>query len=797
MSIAVDRIIPLTEALRRLALVQASMQGGERNPFFFIVGSGISTPAIKTAAGIVADCRAQFSDSGQPCASSAEEYSYWFSRAYPEPVARQRYLARLIDEARVTQATLSLAHLLIESSLAKLVITPNFDDLLTRSLALFGATPLICDHPSTAGRIDPESEAIQVVHVHGSHYFYDLANLKVEIKQRARRGTREPPSIPQLLQRVLWDRSPLVFGYAGWPEDVIMTTLEERLRTRNRLKRNLYWFCYRPDAINKLPPWLRNHPNVYFVVADAARSEPTNTPSEKPNPKDRTVAPATQNQLLPADVALSALITKLKLNAPKLTVSPIGFFHDQIAAQLQDAVDEAKERDRYVFSEMLGRIRKAAQNEERALRLSKDYAKFIDAARRSAHAEMAALAQALASERDLTVAQLREVQRSLEEATASALLTGDDNADVKVEMLKALDKVLARITDEDRECVDKVNLVGRRIGVALKMYDLRKLDEEMAIYDDVAGRYGNARDSELRALAVRALEYKGNTLSTPVGEHTRALALFEYVERTYGDDTAPAVVDAVAEVCIARAYAMREANQDSRDLLRHIIDRYRDGNTEQQDRMTARAMNALGFVRYEAHDIAGELDVRRELEEFTRGRPGLHLERLRNFREIAATLFLQGSYEESLRTLSDATRELGEEPRDEERTLLAEYLHWEARAERAMDRSEDAVAALRRLIALSVPASNETIALVERAYRDLFGLYAETGPDRRRKRRPHGARRGGGGRPASREALRRARRRVRRTRYGSEETERELIDRVHPGRTRVTRRTSRPALPPG
>ena len=103
-------------------------------------------------------------------------YSYWFREAFPQRIKRQEYLRDLIKNAPITHANFRLAHLLIRGSIANIVVTPNFDDLLSRALTLFGKQHVICDDPRTVERIDPEDSNIQLIHVHGSYWFYDCRN---------------------------------------------------------------------------------------------------------------------------------------------------------------------------------------------------------------------------------------------------------------------------------------------------------------------------------------------------------------------------------------------------------------------------------------------------------------------------------------------------------------------------------------------------------------------------------------------------------------------------------------------
>src|SRR2546423_9362756 len=49
--------------------------------------------------------------------------------------------------------------------------------------------------------------SIQIVHVHGTYWFYDCCNLKVEITQRAENPGWGPLTVPSFLEHLLWNRS--------------------------------------------------------------------------------------------------------------------------------------------------------------------------------------------------------------------------------------------------------------------------------------------------------------------------------------------------------------------------------------------------------------------------------------------------------------------------------------------------------------------------------------------------------------------------------------------------------------
>jgi hypothetical protein len=162
---------------------------GRLSPFFFIVGAGISAPTIPLATDIESECKAVAARHGRSAEpknkNPIDTYSHWFELAFPNPEQRQRYLRKKIQGKQISPAVFRLAHLLLSKAAGNIVVTPNFDDFLSRALTLFGEQYVICDHPSTVGRISLETDDIQIVHVHGTYWFYDCCNLKGEIAKRA------------------------------------------------------------------------------------------------------------------------------------------------------------------------------------------------------------------------------------------------------------------------------------------------------------------------------------------------------------------------------------------------------------------------------------------------------------------------------------------------------------------------------------------------------------------------------------------------------------------------------------
>ncbi len=245
-------------------------------PFFIIAGAGVSMPSVPLASEIAQECKAIAVKNNRATEPTSklplDVYSHWFERAFPQASQRQRYFKKLIENKPISHANFRLAHLLSERKLATLVVTPNFDDFLSRALALFGQPHTVCDHPNTVERIDPESPEIQIVHVHGSYWFYDCCNLRGEIEARTEDSRDRAVTMASLLGNILSRRSAIVVGYAGWEGDVIMTALMRRLKSG--LPNNLYWYCFRRSGLDSLRLLLKNHRDVCLVLPPPSPIKP-------------------------------------------------------------------------------------------------------------------------------------------------------------------------------------------------------------------------------------------------------------------------------------------------------------------------------------------------------------------------------------------------------------------------------------------------------------------------------------------------------------------------------------------
>lgn len=154
------------------------------------------------------------------------------------------------------------------------------------------------------------------MHVHGTYEFYDCCNLKQEITRVANETGIK--STAGTIEEFLKNQSPIVIGYSGWEDDVIMSKIKERLLYAP-LPYSIIWFCFSNKDYEILPEWLKSSEDVFFVLPDIISEE------EKTVDKNKE-----EQSLLPAEDVFTALISKFEFEAPKLFSNPIQYYIDLI-----------------------------------------------------------------------------------------------------------------------------------------------------------------------------------------------------------------------------------------------------------------------------------------------------------------------------------------------------------------------------------------------------------------------------------------------------------------------------------
>ena len=430
----------------------------ERPPFFFLVGAGLSAPYVPLARDVIAHCRERAEAEREPVertyTDTLDEYSYWFERAYPQAVQRRRYLESIIrpkERDSVTRAALRLAHVVGQGDIARLVVTPNFDESVTMAFRLFGTPCVVCDHPATALRIDPERDVVQVVHVHGTYWFYDCCNLAGEVHERA-----EIPPMSALLDLILSRRSPIVVGYGGWERDVFMTALRRRLG--NRLPVNLYWFCHTRSDAESLPSWLTGHQDVVIVVAEDGK--------------------------LPAMEILESLIREAGIPTPHLIENPMLYFADL----LDGIVPDEEKVTGYVFGEVIDTLREAA---DRPAPLPTPLTDIRAAVREARHADVVILIAGLPDEPSLN-RHATEIANALDTALDMPFV-GVDRGTQQEAILRALAMIGHVPSARDR---DRLEASLRHLAVTIHVLD-GDIEEAGRLVRELVKRFGDSSEEEV------------------------------------------------------------------------------------------------------------------------------------------------------------------------------------------------------------------------------------------------------------------------------------------------------------
>jgi Caspase domain/SIR2-like domain len=411
-------IIGIEQALSEIKQAcEDSPSEPHKSPFFLITGAGISFPPVPLANEIIRQCKEIATLHKREAAGKTDcvldEYSTWFSLAYPQPRQRQRYLKKLIENRPISLANLRLAHLLAARVLTNLVVTTNFDDYLTRALLLFGNSPVVCDHPRTVARIDPDGPELQIVHAHGSYLFYDCANLTGEVVGRARFDRDSSLTILGLLDTILWKRSPILVGYSGWEGDVIMSALKRRLGGGNPLGTALYWFCFDRESATKSPEWLRDNPEVRLVAPPERVNTNGDTSSAVGGRSPESGAEG--GTKLPAQHVFEEFIKAFNAPEPKLFSDPFDYF----ASQLETALPTDLDNDPYSFRSLIERIRTAQKRGStrgsRPVKAARNVLEALRTAIRESHFRRAwqSASELLARPAALTPEEIKEVRSAM------------------------------------------------------------------------------------------------------------------------------------------------------------------------------------------------------------------------------------------------------------------------------------------------------------------------------------------------------------------------------------------------
>lgn len=438
----------------------------------------------------------------------------------------------------------------------------------------------------------------------------------------------------QLLDRILFDRSPLVIGYSGWEGDVVMAALKRRLMTP--LRYNLYWFCFRRADLDALPPWLKEHGNVRFIAPPPAplveKSGTVNTSPHAAEEPSRamtasagtTVDSRPKEPILPARLVFDLFIRGLSLEGPHLTKSPLEFFADQIQRNLA-ATDVPDEEDIYLIQQVIRQIKEGAElarkkADERSLKEKENTARLdrvTEAVRSADYATAIDTARTIEPE-NLSKPQHTDLEKTLETVyiniadsephtglnacetrisiCGSARKSGDPDATWLLREAKALfgkgyclgklgrrpesiatyQQVVERL-DHTSTLPLKQIAAWALFNIASSLEDEGDRDAALAAYEVIIRRFGDATDSFLKGKVATAFFNKALMLAA-AGNRTAALDAHEEIIRRFGSDSTPDIRELVARSLFNKGLTLdTEGNRDKTlDIHNEVIRRFED-----------------------------------------------------------------------------------------------------------------------------------------------------------------------------------------------------------------------------
>jgi tetratricopeptide (TPR) repeat protein len=524
-----------------------------------------------------------------------DTYSHWFETALPQASQRQRFFKERIVGKPISHANFRLAHLLSEKRLATLVVTPNFDDFLPRALTLFGVPHIVCDHPNTVERINAESDEIQIVHVHGTYWFYDGCNLRGEIEARTEDPRERSVTMTSLLGNICSRHSAIVIGYAGWEGDVIMTALKRRLQSR--LPNNLYWFCYRRSDVDALPDWLKNHRDARFVLPPT----PPSKPDSQPTPQAKLVSISSESEpTLTAQLVLDKLVGVFTEKSPALTLDPIGFFADQLKNSFPLDPSEKPGEDIYTLRDVIRRVQLARKAEKEPTPIEADIESVRDAVRRSAYQEAIEIAGSIAPRAvregqreelvDLVLSAASRLGDNSEaelRAYETVLSFNDGDAGGPVSPRKVAGALLSKSgtlgqTGKADEALEAVNELLRRFGddpdhdirvrvgkgllnKAIILQMLSRSEEAIQVCDELLSRFDETAEPDLRSEVADALHLKGTVLDK-LNRSEQEIQTYDEVLRRFSDATEPRLREVVANALVSKGVTLGQLNHSEQAI---------------------------------------------------------------------------------------------------------------------------------------------------------------------------------------------------------------------------------------
>ncbi|GGH40785.1 SIR2 family protein [Paenibacillus segetis] len=602
MTIISPAILTLDDAINQIKQVSDEhINIGKMSPYFFLVGAGISYPSAPLAKDIIEHCKESALRHGreigsqQSTSSTQEEYSVWFELAYPNRQQRQNYLKKLIHNRIIPPANIKLAHILSNSTITNLVVTTNFDDFLSRSLNIFGIPHIVSDHPHTVEKINTESEYAQIVHIHGTYWFYDCCNLQSEIVQRAERSLQSNSTMSFFIDSLLYRRIPIIIGYSGWENDVFMQALKRRLESP--LPYNLYWFCYSKDSFEAIPEWIKVNSDVKFVLPLES-----NTIDRYGNIDSRdlieglnvinVVEDNPKVNVLNAEVVFEHFINVFNMESPEITRDPIGFFTESLRKSFENNNSE-NGNNKYFLEDVIARLERVKGSKEYNTNTFIEELKEL--IKKSQYKEVV---KKIAEDYRFSSFSLDEYRQLL-----SVVLNAANNITENEEGYEIVISISNKLYSTNYDLVwIKETLCRGLLGKGKNLSARELYNEAIEVFNQVIE---DEKFDEYKNLKAEALLNKAYAYGS-LEERNEEIKIYNLILNTYGDEAEIKIKRIVAICILSKASLYHDINENEEALgsAKYLIGRCIDETDLHIQNSVARAMliKVLIFFEQEMYD---------------------------------------------------------------------------------------------------------------------------------------------------------------------------------------------------
>lgn len=236
--------------------------------FAMLLGAGASaTSGIRTGWTLVEEWRKAYEASTGRSASecdwhdSPSEYGELFEHFYQNPAQRRAFIETCVKDATPSWGYLYLADLL-ERGYFNVVLTTNFDDLLTEACYSFTPSlrPLVCSHDGSLRHFRMTSTRPKILKLHGDYLFDNIKNTPNETAILESNTS----------EKVRWigrEYGLIVVGYSGCDDSVMKVICQ--LLDEGAFPNGLYWCIKKGQKAPLRLSSYHKHPHLRFVEIES------------------------------------------------------------------------------------------------------------------------------------------------------------------------------------------------------------------------------------------------------------------------------------------------------------------------------------------------------------------------------------------------------------------------------------------------------------------------------------------------------------------------------------------------